>query len=504
MAPADRSQGQGGRGVTVLRGTLRLLSGQLASKLLDMALLLLLARRLGVESFGVLTYATSFTLIFNVVTDLGPTTVFTREVARTPGRTREMLRSALRLKLALVPVTLSLVLGTALVLRTPPETLAMLAALTVAMSLGSLAGVYEGLLRAAGHPGRVGLALAAGSVSGLVVVALAWNGGVSVWTAVGAQVIAQTVHALVAVSSARAALRRDVVTADEGSPPALGALAMLRSALPLALSWVFIALYFRIDAVMLHTLKDSHAVGLYGGVYRIFEAFAMLTVGFRSVLFPLLARAADGPAEGLAVLCRKSLRLQALFTVLVAVAFGAVAEPLLVFVLGPGYAAAAPGLRVLLWALPGSFMADLLLHVLVAQGRPSAGTWVVGVTAALNIALNLVLIPRLSFVGAAAATVVSEVVCLALLYRVVSRGVPGVGLGALLVRPLLAGGATALALFVSVPHLPAGPWGVMLGLAVGTLVYGGALLASGGLGASDVAMVRGLLSRRAVRTGEVA
>jgi O-antigen/teichoic acid export membrane protein len=323
-----------------------------------------------------------------------------------------------------------------------------------------------------------------------------------VWTAVGAQVIAQTVHALVAVYSARAALRRDAVTADEGVPPAPGALAMLRSALPLALSWVFIALYFRIDAVMLHALKDSHAVGLYGGVYRIFEAFVMLTAGFRSVLFPLLARAADGPAEGLAVLCRKSLRLQALFTVLVAVAFGAVAEPLLVFVLGPDYAEAALGLRVLLWALPGSFMADLILHVLVAQGRPSAGTWVVGVTAVLNISLNLVLIPRFSFVGAAAATVVSEMVCLALLYHVVSRGVPGVGLGALLVRPLIAGGVTAFALFVMVPHLPAGPWGVLLGLSVATLLYGSTLLVSGGLGATDVAVVRGLVTRRVVRPSE--
>src|SRR6185295_5475356 len=98
-------------------------------------------------------------------------------------------------------------------------------------------------------------------------------------------------------------------------------LALLREAAPLALSGIFIALYFRIDSVVLRSLQGDRAVGLYAGAYRMFEAFVMLAMTFRSVLFPVMSRAADGPAGSLAVLCRKSIRVSLLFTFGVAVFF---------------------------------------------------------------------------------------------------------------------------------------------------------------------------------------
>ena len=478
------------RGRAVLQGTVRLLSGQFLARLVDMALYVVLARRLGVSAFGAFTYAVSFTLLFNVATDLGLTTVFTREAARTPEHTRTLLGHAIALKAALAPVTLGLVLGVAAMLHTPADTLALMAVLTVSMTLGSMAGLFEGLLRAQGRSGLVGVSIAAASVTAFGVVLLALRAGVTPWIAACAQLAAQIVHLAVALVTTR----RAMATKDDASRlvPATSRIALLREALPLALSWVFIALYFRIDAVMLHAMRDEHAVGLYGGIYRIFEAFAMLTMTFRSVLFPVLARAADGPTEALAVLCRKSLRLQWLFTVLVAVSFGFLSRPLLTRVLGPAYAEAATGLAVLVWALPGSFMADLLLHLLVAQRRQALGTWAVAATALLNVLLNLVLIPRASYLGASAATVVSEATCFTLLYLALRRHTPGVGFSRFAWRPLVAGGVVALALLLLVPRLPADVPGLAAGFLVAGLVYVGVLAALGefrGEGASLLAAI---------------
>lgn len=503
MPPAEpRASALRGRSHAVLRGTARLLSGQLAAKLLDMAVYLVLARQLGVREFGAFTYAASFTLLFNVATDLGLTTVFTREAARTPGAARTLLWRALSVKLTLAPLTLALVLGAAAMAQTSPGTLALMALLTTAMLLGSTAGLFEGLLRAAGQPGRVGLSLAAGSLTGLAVVGVGLVTGFSVWLAACAQLAAQTAHLIAALGSAR----RLVAAPDApASPPSAlpSRRALVREALPLALSWVFIALYFRIDAVMLHAMQDERAVGLYGGIYRIFEAFAMLTVGFRSVLFPVLARAADGPAEGLAVLCRKSLRLQFLFTIAVAVTFGFLGRPILTLVLGAPYAEAAGGLAILIWALPGSFMADTLLHVLIAQRRQSAGTWAVGATALLNVLLNLVLIPRASYAGAAFATVVSEAACFALLYAWVARGVPGVGFARVAWRPLVAGAVLAGVLAWLAPRLPAHAGGLALGLLAAGTVYVTGLVLLRAVGREDLELLRGLVPGGAGRSVEV-
>jgi O-antigen/teichoic acid export membrane protein len=172
------------------------------------------------------------------------------------------------------------------------------------------------------------------------------------------------------------------------------------------------------------------------------------------VLFPIMARAADGPVDQLRVLCRKSVRLHLLFTLAVATFVSFEARPLVVLVLGEPYAAAAPGLVWLMWALPGAYLADTLLHLLAAQGRQGVAARATSVTAVFNVLLNLALIPRFSFVGAAFATAASEALCCAILFMLFRARVPRIGVLREAGRPLA--GAAALAVTLAVLNL-AGP-----------------------------------------------
>ncbi len=489
----------------VAHGTLRLLAGLVAARVFDFALYLLLARSFGVEHFGSYTYALSFALLFSVLADFGVTTVLTRELARAPRSTRTLLADALRLKLGLSVATVVGVLVTALVSGSPPATLALIAVFTVGMLLRSAALAFDGLLRAANRNGAVGIGVLCSSVTGLATAVALVLGGLGVTGGAIAYAVSGLVHLAVVAWLARDLWRGrpDAATVLPGCPaegapspvsiPWRGPWGLLRECAPLALSCVFIALYFRIDAVMLHALKDDRAVGLYGGIYRIFEAFAMLAVAFRSVLFPVMARAADGPRDALAVLCRKSLRLHLLFTVLVAVFFTVEARAIITIVLGRPYEPAAAGLSVLIWALPGSFMADTLLHLLIAQRKQALGTWAVGAAAAFNVALNFALIPRFSFVGAAAATAASELLCFGLLFAIFRSGVPGISLVRTALPPVLAGAATAGALAWIAPHLPPTPWGLLAAGLATLAVYVAALAPLGGIGRADLVAVRGLL-----------
>jgi len=116
----------------------------------------------------------------------------------------------------------------------------------------------------------------------------------------------------------------------------------------------------------------------------------------------------------------------------------------------------------------------------------------VGTTAVFNVALNLVLIPRYSFVGASAATVASEILCFGLLFTLFRRGVPRVGLARVAWRPMLAGAGLAALLALIVPRMPAGiGWTAGAALAAaGT--YGVLLAALGAIGREDLQLVRDL------------
>jgi O-antigen/teichoic acid export membrane protein len=482
---------------TVARGTLQLLVGQLSARAIDFVLYLVLCRSLGVETFGRYVFALSFTLLFNVLADCGVSTVFTREVSCAPERTRTLLGRVLAIKLGLALLTILTIFTVALSTGTPPATLALIGAIAVGMLLNSASAAFEGLLRAAGRAGAAGLSLLAGSIAGLTTAGILLAAGAGVFGVAIAYAIAAAAHLAMAAWPSRDLWRGTptIATGMTSEAPVRAGLAMLREAAPLAVSGVFIALYFRIDSVMLHALQNERAVGLYGGIYRVFEAFAMLAVAFRSVMFPVMARAADGPREALAVLCRKSLRVHLLFTVLVAVFITVEAPAIVTLLLGPEYAEAAAGLRLLIWALPGAYMADTMIHLLIAQRRQKVATWVVGIAAVFNIALNFVLIPRFSFLGASVATVASEVLCFSILFAMFRRESPGVSLTPLAWPPLVAGAVVAIGLVFGTPHLPSGAVGLAIA-GVGALgVYLLGLTTLRAIGRDDVALVRELLPR---------
>ncbi len=503
------------------RQTVRLFAGTLLAKGLDFVLYLLLARTLGVEQFGRYTFALSFTLLFNALGDLGLSTVFTREVSRAPERVRELLRPCLALKLVLSVITMLAVLVAA---RSGPgggESLALVVPIVAGMLLNSAALVFDGLLRAAGRAGRSGLNLTVQSVTALAcgaallgfglgplagayaflagaivrtISALAWSR--DLWLAPTG---AKSVDSSIADVTSNFAKTGDATSADVAATTPLPPtpLALLREAVPLALSGIFIAIYFRIDAVVLRALHGNQAVGLYAGVYRMFEAFAILAVTFRSVLFPVMARAADGPAGSLGVLCRKSIRLHLLFTFGVAVFFTFEAPAIVRAVLGPDYAAAAPALAILIWALPGSYMADTMLFLLTAQRRQSLGTWAVGITATANVILNLALVPRFSFLGSSAATVASEWLSFALLFAMFQRAAPVPGLGGVVWRPVVAAGVLAAGLAATSSWGPEGVAGIAIAGIASMTAYTLVLIGLGAIGREDLQLLRSLIPARA-------
>ena len=476
----------------VARGTIRLLTGLLAAKAIDFGFYLYLARALGVEQFGRYTFAISFTLLFSVVADFGVQTLFTREASRQPERVRALLREAIGVKAWLALATVALSTLVAWATGVPAGTVLLVAVFAVSMLLNSAAMLFENLLKSGGRAGLAGASVAAQSVTALGVGAALILSGLGVTGAAIASLAAAVVHLAAAVAWSRDQWRGAPESSAQPRVWASG-WTLLRESAPLAVSWVFIAVYFRIDSVILRFMRGESAVGLYGGIYRYFEAFVLLSAAYRSVLYPIMARAADGPAQSLGVLCRKSLRLHLMFTIAVAVLFSFEAHDIVALTLGKDYLPAAPGLAVLIWALPGAFMADTLLHLLAAQKRQGTVARAMGWVAAFNVVANLLLIPSLSLMGAAITTVASEALSFVLMYTSFRRSVPGIGLVQVARAPIVAGAAAAGAFLLARQLHLEGVGGLAIGCGMALASYFGVLVALGALGKSELELFREIL-----------
>jgi len=483
----------------IVRGTSRVLAGSVVARVLDFAYFLLLARALGVQRFGLLAFAIAYTLMFGVLADLGITTVFTRDVAREPRRARALLGDAVALKLVLGAATIA---GSALVCRwtrlAGAEVTVPLLLLATSLVLTSFAVLFQGLLKAANRGGAVGVAVATKSLVTLGSGAMLLASGAGLRGAALAFVIGSVAQLAVSVAPCR-----DLLAAADPAPPgwragrSQRARGLLAAALPLAVSGAFITLYFRVDSVLLQAMKGAADVGLYGGVYRFFEAVTLVGAAYHSIAFPYMARAADGPPETLRVMWRRSFRAHLIVSLGLAVFATAFARPIVTLLLGPAYAPAAGALAVLIWAAPGSLVAATLFHLLVAQGRPAAAARAVGITAAFNVALNLALIPAWSYRGAAVATVASELVCFVLLYRAFGARVPRPGIAAVVWRPAAAAVLFAGALAYAAPRVPAGTPAFAIACAACAAAWSLLLVATRAVGRDDWELLRAALPGRA-------
>jgi O-antigen/teichoic acid export membrane protein len=262
---------------------------------------------------------------------------------------------------------------------------------------------------------------------------------------------------------------------------------LLRGAAPLALATVLTALYFRIDMVVLARLKPAADVGQYGAAYKFFDTLLLVPALVVGVFQPVIARSAVQDPETLRRRFARAVQLMTVAGLGVAV-LGAMTAPRALPAL-PGfdrYGGAGDALALLAVAAGLSFVGTVVQTTLIATHRQRQLVYVAGAALALNVVLNATLIPPFSYMGAAAATVATEVfvVCLSLVaIRSLNLGWPLRDLA----RALAAAGLLAGALGVTYALPP------LAQVAVGAVGYAVAVLLTGAVPRSDLA----LLLRRA-------
>jgi O-antigen/teichoic acid export membrane protein len=244
---------------------------------------------------------------------------------------------------------------------------------------------------------------------------------------------------------------------------------------------------FRIDAVLLAALAGAAAAGRYAAAYRLLETVIFVAWTVARSVFPVMAsspqswRVRRAAERGIVVLASVFLPYNALLWCR--------GEDVISVLYGDSFPIG--DVAVLAWLAPAPLLFGagyLAAYVLMSDG-PNARVLLGSCGAlAINVALNLLLIPTHGPVAAAAATTVSYAAQMVLLYPAASRRV---GRPALL-RPLLPSFAASLlagAVLLAVP-----PFWAAVTLAA--MVYLAAdLWLAGRIDPEQVRVVRGLLGQ---------
>jgi len=183
--------------------------------------------------------------------------------------------------------------------------------------------------------------------------------------------------------------------------------------------------HFRLDSLILSVYKPVTDVGIYGVAYRIFDIILVIPAIFAANLLPILTRLNDtGRKIEIAQLIKRSTGLLFAASFALGVVIMILAPWIIVFVTSADFTASALPLRILTPAFIFLFLTTIYAGAAIAlreQKRLIGGYCLVVM---VDIVLNIILVPRFSYVGAAVTTVTSEVVLMVYSFFLLTKLLP--------------------------------------------------------------------------------
>ena len=397
----------GGAGPVSLRIVLKGLADA-AGKAAMLVITVVAARRLNPDPFAILALAMATGWLLGVATDAGLSMYLARETARGPRRGRHFMLEivSVRAGLAFLGATITVAATPSLVPRHwRLQFVLIVAAQLSGAVLESIAHYFRGLQRSE-------IESAIHAAYRLVMLALAlivmWQSRRLDYLAVAMLVpgvIAVAVSLVIALRLANR-LESDTANLHAWAPAASGLTPakFFRDVFPLGGAVLIAALYFRIDVYFIQQWHGFQPVGGYNAAFRLVEALRLLPAAVMAVTFPLLVQARDTH------LVRRIGGTLAITGGALALICAAGASVIMPLIYGAHYAYAVPAFAVLSLALPLFFLNYALTHQVIGWDGHREYLAIVTLALAGNIAANILLVPERGLVGAAIATLLTEII----------------------------------------------------------------------------------------------
>ncbi len=376
---------------------------QLVATIVTFGSSLLYARVLGPHGFGLYAYVTAWATLFTIPVALGLPAYLVREGAGRPGINRDLRRWA-DIRVLTVGAAIALVLVAAYWVPVVGRARILFLIAAPIPLLAALGQVRQSLLRALNRVATSQWPLVLGPLLLVLTMLIVWlwRGGLQPWEVMAAALAATALIFVVGHLQLHRATRRIEAT----PPPALN----LRAALPFMVMGVLFLVNSRADIILLGSLRGPHDAGIYAIVARAATFVTFFAGAVNMVIAPRIAalyRATERAT--LQRLLTASARRVLVLSLPLAVIFLVVARPLLTFLYGAPYGEGAWALRILTLGFLSIVIAGSTAVVANMTGHERLTLYSVGVSVAVNIVLNLVLIPVLGMNGSAIATAVSLV-----------------------------------------------------------------------------------------------
>lgn len=403
-------------GQTITKNAVWLLIGQLTSRLFRAAIVVFAARTLGVASWGAFSYALGVVTFLTIFSDIGINALITKEATRNPELKDKYLSTALFIKIGLVLIFFFGIISVFPNLSKIEEATFIMPILIFVFVFDTLRDLGSTLARAlekmqieAGIQIFTNFAIVA---LGFILLQFQATGrtlasAYALGSGLGFIAIAYTLRAH--FKNLLRNFRRDLIKP------------IFTTAWPFGLLGLLGTIMLNTDIIMLGFLRSPEEVGYYSAAQKIIQLLYVFPTLFSVSLFPAMARLIKTNPLYVKAMLERILALVILCSIPIAV-LGIIFAPTIVGVLfGAQYLPAILTFQILILSVLIVYPGGILGYAIFAYDEQKNFTVFVIVAAVANIGFNLLLIPRFGIEGAAAATIATQIITNALIWRKIKK-----------------------------------------------------------------------------------
>jgi O-antigen/teichoic acid export membrane protein len=363
---------------------------------------MLTARYLGPSDFGVINYAASVVAFFVPIMQLGLNSTLVREIIAKPEREGEIMGTAVTMSFASALLSiLGIFAFTSIANRGETETIVvsvLYGSLLLFQCFELLQYWFQAKLLSKYHAISALFAFALTSAYKIYLLVL----GKSVyWFAVAQSLDFLIIAvALLAIYIKRSDQRMSFsfMTAKE----------LFASSKYYIVSSLMITLFLQTDKVMLKIMIDDAACGIYSAAATCAGmtsfVFSAIIDSLRPIIFENKGKSEEGYKKTVTALYTIIIYLSLLQSLVISLFSGVIIK----LFYGAEYLDAAPTLAVLVWYTTFSYLGAVRNIWILAENKQRY-LWMINASgAALNIVINLILIPHIGILGAATASLITQ------------------------------------------------------------------------------------------------
>lgn len=393
-----------------------------------------IARYLGASGFGDYSFVMAFVGIFEIAADLGFRNIFVRDVAVDKenlswylGIMKLMIWVLSIISFILIIVIINIVSSSSEIIIS--SYIAGLAVLSIfhAWGYGAVCRAFEDM-----EYNAIGFTLHKAILLGFTILAIWFKA--NLWQIFLAYLGANILLWIYYYCIVRFKYVKPVILWEPK-----GAWYMFREAIPLGIAAILRKITWQVDTIILSAISTSYAVGMFSVSYKIIQALSLIPLTFAQPLFPMFARLGRESPKKLFEIHDKTLKMISAIGIPLAVVLTAYSDLIITLLFGAQFQDAGVSLQILSWALFFLFPTSLYVYLFTSIGKQRLLAVASFACLAINILVDIALIPYMSYIGACIGTLMSEAILCGIGIYFIRRVGHKISLAGIVGKPSIAG-----------------------------------------------------------------